>query len=112
MVDEKQKAFEAAIEACKAALDVCEDVIAIDIMRGYVEGDNIQVHVTLNKDANGLLKDVEPAETDGFYLRLKVIGNFHVSSCNSRRNEEAYRKRHGLPPLPLLEVQRNNAEEG
>ena len=42
MVDEKQKAFEAAIEACKAALDVCEDVIAIDIMRGYVEGDNMR----------------------------------------------------------------------
>ena len=104
-MNEKQKAFEAALEACKEALNVCEDVIAIDVVRGYVKCDDFQVHITLDKDANGLLKDVEPAETDGFYLRLKVIGNFRVSSCNSRRNEEAYRERHGLPPLPPVEDQ-------
>lgn len=104
-MDEKRKAFEAALAACKTALDVCDDVISIDFMRGYFKDDNFQVHVTIDKDLDGLLKDVEPAETDGFYLRLKVIGDFRVSSCNSRRAEEAYRKRHGLPPLPPLEGQ-------
>ncbi len=111
-MDEKRKAFEAALAACKTALDVCDDVISISFMRGYVADDNFQVHITVDKDPDGLLKDVEPTEAEGFYLRLKVIGDFRVSSCNSRRAEEAYRERHGLPPLPLLEVQRNNAEEG
>lgn len=104
-MNEKLKAFEAAIEACKTALDVCEDVICIEVMRGYVEGDNLQVSVMIDKDPDGLLKDVEPEQAGEYYLRFKMIGNFRVSSCNIRANEVTYRERHGLPPLPPVEGQ-------
>lgn len=104
-MNEKQKAFEAALAACKAAMGVCEDITSITFMRGYVEDDNFQVSVMIDKDVNGLLRDVEPEQAGEFYLRFKTIGDFRISSCNIRTNEVAYRERHGLPPLPPVEGQ-------
>ena len=114
-MDEKRKAFEAALAACKTALDVCEEVISIQITQGYAKGAPYTVSVLIDKDPDGLLKDVEPEEAEtevgGFYFRRKTMGSICVSSCNIRPNEEAYRKRHGLPPLPPMEGQEDKTEE-
>lgn len=34
-MNEKLKAFDAAIEACKAAMGVCDNLVSIQVIRGY-----------------------------------------------------------------------------
>lgn len=103
MVDEKQKAFEAALEACKAAMGVCDNLVSIQVIRGYSKDEPCQVSILIDKDLDGLLRDVEPEKSEYYYHRAKEIGNIRVALCNSHRQEVAYRERHGLPPLPPLE---------
>ena len=48
-MNEKQKALEAALEACKAAMDVCEDVTSIQVMRSFIKGGPCTVYVMIDK---------------------------------------------------------------
>lgn len=104
-MNEKRKAFDAAIEACKAAMDVCDNLISIQVIRGYSKDEPCQVSILIDKDLDGLLRDVEPEKSEYYYHRAKEIGGIRVSMCNSYSQEVAYRERHGLPPLPPVEGQ-------
>lgn len=110
-MSEKLKAFGVAIEACKAAMSVCEGLVSIHIIRGYSDDEPCQVSILVNDDFDGLLRDVEPEKSEYYYHRAKEIGGIRVAMCNSRSQEVAYRERHGLPPLPPLEGQEAWAPE-
>lgn len=111
-MNEKQKAFEAALEACKAAMGMCEDVISIQTIQGYSKDYPCKFSILLNEDRDGVLRNVVPKDVRGDYHRDKMIDNIRVAMCNSYRQEVAYRQRHGLPPLPPMEGQEDKAEEG